>query len=181
MRRHLTALALCALAFAVGAQTIYKWVMPDGSIRYSDRPQEEGAVKRQEITIETSRPEAEASPAASIPDPDGEEGGEESQPQAFAGYSSFEITSPAPDQSIRDNGGNVTIQLALEPSLVDSHVIELFMDGTSLGTGRTTTITMTNVDRGTHTVQASIRDRSGARVATTGAVTFDLLRAAAGG
>ena len=89
--------------------------------------------------------------------------------------------TPAEDQSIRDNGGNITIELALEPSLDENHVIELFMDGSSLGTGRTTTITMTNVDRGTHTIQASIRDQSGARVATTGAVTFSLLRAAAGG
>ena len=177
-------LALCALACTAGAQTIYKWVMPDGSIRYSDRPQEDGAVERQEITIVTSRPEAEAeaSPSASNPDPDGDEDVEEGRaPDTFAGYSSFEITSPAQDQAVRDNGGNVTIQLALEPSLEESHVIELFMNRTSLGTGRTTTITMTNVDRGTHTVQASIRDESGARVATTGAVTFDLLRAAAGG
>ena len=47
---------LVSLAFAAPAQKVYKWVMPDGSIRFSDRPQEAGAVAGGEIEVQVAPP-----------------------------------------------------------------------------------------------------------------------------
>ena len=183
MKRALPVLTLMVLALPALAQTqtktVYKWVMPDGSIEFSDRPQEEGAVLGEAVELQVSEPGAQAGAAAPGALPAGQDTGTDPDGTA-AGYDSIAVTSPTEGQSIRDNGGNVSISLALKPALRPDDVIELFMDGTSVGTGRSTSVTMTNVDRGSHTVQAAVRDKAGKQVITSGAVTFHLLRVAAG-
>ena len=99
---HPVAFLLAAvLAFALAPLAnakIYKWVMPDGSIQYSDRPQEEGAKEAElpPLQLYTAPPTPAAEEKA------GEE--EEGAPAEEAGYTTVEFVSPKAGEVIRDNG-----------------------------------------------------------------------------
>ena len=70
------------------------------------------------------------------------------------GYREFKVTRPSNNATIRDNGGNVSVSLTLTPGLRRGHSIEVMMDGQPIGAGSGTSVTLTEVDRGTHTVPA---------------------------
>ena len=154
--------ALCIAADAA----VYKIVNPDGTVTFSDRPQE-GA---QELdvgsvqTVDTPIPRASAKKVA--------------QPQ-FPGYETFAVASPTDGQTFRDNGGLVSIQLTLQPRLFRDHTINIFMDGKDIGSGRSTSVTLQNVDRGSHSVHATVVGKDGDQVTSTTPVTFHLHRSSA--
>ncbi len=162
---------LC-LMLAVGvaqAQKIYKYTLSNGDIVYSDRPpppQDQG----EEVKLEPLQ-------GFSLPpvQPLRDSTAEKDEPETV-GYQEFKVTSPANDATIRDNGGNVSVSLSLTPGLRNGHSIELMMDGQSIGSGRSTSVTLTEVDRGTHTVQAAVRDSEGKEIARSNSVIFHLKR-----
>lgn len=152
------------------AGKVYKWVMPDGSIQYSDRPQEEGAeqVDLPPLQLYTAPPTPATSQA---------EDAEEKDEEAVArGYDKVEFVKPTPGEVIRDNGGIVQVQLKLEPALQTGHSVEILLDGKSVGSGRATSASLSNVDRGSHSVSAVIKDDKGSTVASAPAVSFELKR-----
>ena len=156
-------LAIC-IAQPVEAK-VYKWVMPDGSIQYSDRPQEEGARALELPPLQTYT----APPAP----PSGDAAGEDSGPEV-KGYEKVEVVQPESDQTIRDNGGTVSVRILIEPALQPDHTVEILFDGKPIGSGRATSASITNVDRGSHTVSAVVKDASGKSVATASGITFHL-------
>ena len=164
---------LLAVLLAVGAvpaaAKIYKWVMPDGSIQYSDRPQEEGAKEVDLPPLQTFSPPPTPArtPAA----------GDDAQARDAQGYEVVKVVSPADGEVVRDNGGTVSVQLALEPALQAGHTVEILLDGKPIGSGRATSASVTGVDRGSHTVSAVIKDASGNTVASASGVTFHLKQA----
>ena len=151
------------------AETVYKHTQPDGTVVYSDRPTE-GAeeIRLPEIQFYTA-PQMDADALSRGRSREGAE-------DTGQGYDSVRIASPADDETVRDNGGNVSISLSLEPSLRPGHTIDIRMDGTSIGRGTGTSVALTNVDRGSHTVQAVILDENGREIASTGTITFHLRR-----
>ena len=152
------------LALSLGADAaVYKIVNPDGSISFSDRPQE-GA---EEIDVGTVQTVDTPAPAVSKKQP---------EQASFPGYEVFEVTSPKNDETFRDNGGLVSIQLTLQPKLFRDHTINIFMDGKDIGGGRSTSVTLQNVDRGSHRVHATVVGKDGAQVTSTSPVTFHLHR-----
>ena len=167
--RYLVLLILGFSLAASGQGKIYKWEMPDGSIRYSDKPQP-GAkeVKLPPLQTYTAPPvpAASAKPKAGADD-------------KGAAYKIFEVQSPENGEVIRNNAGMISIQLSLAPNLRAEDSIEIFMDGKSVGSGRGTSISLTSVDRGSHSIQASIKDKSGKPVIQTSSVTFELKRISA--
>ena len=78
--------------------------------------------------------------------------------------------------SIRDNAGNVNVDVSLEPALRSGDKIDLLLDGQSVGGGNKTAITLTDMERGTHSLQALVKDASGKVVARSNTVTFTLQR-----
>jgi hypothetical protein len=165
-------LALCSGALLVFAGSpvtakVYKSVQPDGTVVYSDSRPDAAA---EEVKL----PEIQFYSAPPLPAPAQEEPPAEA---ADEGYSRFEIAAPADDATVRDNGGTVRISLAMEPPLQDGHEVEIFVNGASVGRGRATSASLTNVDRGSHTVYAVVRDGSGQELARTGSSTFHLKRA----
>ncbi len=153
------------LGLCIGADAaVYKIVNPDGSVTFSDRPQE-GAEELDVGTVQTIDADV---PSAST---------EPVKVPAFPGYEIFEISSPKNDETFRDNGGVVSIQLTLQPRLFRDHTISIFMDGKDIGGGgRSTGLTLQNVDRGSHRVHATVVGKDGEQVASTPAVTFHLHR-----
>ena len=168
--RTLLSLMLCLATSHALAAGIFKQVLDDGTVLYSD--------KASPGAVEVFLPPLQTFQAQSVPlaDSDGEDG--EVVP-AFPGYESFSIVQPANNETLRDNGGNVAVSLAVKPELQPGHRVDIRMNGTSLGVGGSTSLSLTNVDRGTHTLHAVIQDASGKEVASTGSVVFHLHRASA--
>lgn len=158
-------LPLCAHA------GIYKWVDENGNTVFSDQPRDK-AEKVPTAPTQTFRPEpapAQAEPIAAPQD-------------AGTVYSALAIISPAHDAAIRDNSGNVTITLAITPALdtAAGHYMTLVLDGKVAAERVTSTsIALTNLDRGTHTVQAHIKNAGGATIRASDASVFHLQRVVA--
>ena len=164
------AVFLC-LMLAVGAAQagkIYKHTLPNGDVVYSDKPPaadqgEESKVERlQSFSLPPAPPLEDSTAKKDEPEP--------------VGYQEFKVTSPSNDATIRDNGGNVRVSLSLTPGLRSGHSIQVMMDGKPIGSGSGTSLTLTEVDRGTHTVQAAIKDSDGKEVARSNSVIFYLKR-----
>ncbi len=160
-------IAISALVCLPAHGKVYKWVKPDGSIEYSDRPQEEGAKEAElpPIQFYTAPPP----PAATSEE-------KSDRPPAAAKYEVVEVIAPKSGEVIRDNGGTISVQLKLEPSLQSGHVVEILVDGKPVGSGRATSASVSNLDRGSHSVSAVIKDADGATVASAGSVSFELKR-----
>ncbi len=161
---------LCLL-LAVGAaqaQKIYKYTLPNGDVVYSDKrpPVDQG----EEIALEPLQ-------SFSLPPPPPLEDStaKKNKPESD-GYKAFKLTSPTNDATIRDAGGNVRVSLSLTPALRSGHSIEFMMDGQSIGSGKSTSLTLSEVDRGTHTVQAAVKDSEGKEIARSNSVIFHLKR-----
>ena len=152
---------------------IYKYVTPDGEVVYSDAPPP-GAQQVQEVELP---PLSTYTPQ---PSPHAVDTGA-TKPAKHPGYDVFRITSPKDDEPIRMNTGNITIVMELRPALHSGDTIDLVLDGRTIGTGSTTTVNLTNLDRGTHTVEAVIRSPNAKVVARTKPISFHILRAAVGG
>lgn len=162
-------LAFClALACgAVQAQKIFRVVQPDGTVEFTDvppsnRPAEEIQVRPMNTTPAVAPARATSTQTAGA--------------QGETGYSEFRITRPGDGEGIRSNAGSVNVDLKLEPALRSGDKIHLILDGQSVGGGRSTAITLTDMERGTHSVQALVKNSAGKVVARSNSVTFTLQR-----
>ncbi len=168
MKKAAAFLGMLLVASASSA-TVYKWKDEEGRVHYSDRPVE-GAevVKSVPLTTFKSPPASSPSSANSTQQKD----------EDSANYTNFAFVSPANDTTVRDNAGNIAIQLSVDPPLRQGHSIVLTIDGTPLQNKmQATTFTLSNLDRGTHTLQASIVDSEGETVTETAATTVHMRRA----
>ena len=168
MKRWFFVVWLIFAAVPAGAQ-IYKWRLPDGSIEYSDRSPAEGAERVELSPLVTYSPPAATAPGAAS---------ESEGPTEFNGYDSFAIASPADGAEIRENAGEITVNFAVTPSLFEGHAIDVFMDGRKFGRAMVAVVTLSNVDRGSHQIYATLVDETGAELARTGTITVYLQRAA---
>ena len=161
--------ALGLAAGPVQAGKIVKYTLSNGEVIYSDKPPPEAATG-EEVTVEPLQTfSAPRTPPLEDPIPSSDE-------DEATGYEQFTVTSPENDSTIRDNGGNVRVSLNLTPGLRSGHSIEIFMDGQAIGSGSSTSLTLTDVDRGTHTVRATVKDGDGREIARSNSVIFHLRR-----
>lgn len=161
---HVMALILLAAVALPAGADVYKWVDTQGNVTYSDTPQP-GAEEIDIGPLQTYEAPAlpRFEPAPKEPEP--------------PGYGEFRVIMPIDDETLRDNGGNIEIKLALSPQLSGTHKLAIFMDGRDLGgDGRAMSVNLQNVDRGTHTVYATVVDEKGKQVAKTRSVRFYLHR-----
>lgn len=162
-------LAVMLAAGPADARKIYKWVLPDGSITYSDKPQQEGAKELVLPSLQTYTPPP--APAGT-----GAAGTADAGKQAVS-YESIKVVAPQPDETIRDNNGAVSVRLELTPPLQAGHSVEILLDGKAIGSGAATSASVTNIDRGSHSVSAVVKDASGKVLANAAGVTFHLKQA----
>ena len=153
------------------AGAVYKNVQPDGTVVYSDQPAQ-GAEELKLPELQTYTP----TPIRGGDDQD-RAASAAADPAGFAGYQTVAVSSPEDDATLRDNAGTVSVSLTLEPALQVKHSVDIRMDGQSIGKGRGTSISLTNVDRGTHTLLAVVLDETGKEVGRSDTLTFHLNRA----
>ena len=169
MKQLLLVLCVALASTAVQAQKVYKIIHPDGTVEFTDTPPPDAPAQRIEVQpLNSAQPLAPPSGSSS-----------QSANGAPAGYSQFRITSPTDGESIRDNAGNVNIDLSLQPTLRRGDKIDLYLDGQSIGGGRATGITLTDMDRGSHSIEAVVKNTNGQVVARSNSVTFTLQRRSA--
>jgi hypothetical protein len=158
--------ALLAAPFGTGhAQTVWKWKDEKGVTHYSDQPGP-GAVRvelssqtfssdeaRTDIQVDTS-PRPRAEPAQS--------------------YNALQITSPQHDQTMFASEGPVNVQVNVDPGLQPGHSIQILLDGVNISAEGSTALsaTLSQVDRGTHSLQAKVVDSNGETVVSSTTVMF---------
>ena len=158
-------LFLLLLTNTVGAQQIYRRVDKDGNIFFTDVPTE-GSEKIE--LKETTTIQALEVDTSSLSEP-------ETVKKAFT-YVDVSISSPTNDETIRDNTGNVTVSVEINPGLQSGHEVVVYLDGAEKMKGTETTFNLENIDRGTHQLRVSIRDTSGRIKISSKSTTFHLQR-----
>jgi len=94
-------------------------------------------------------------------------------------YRSVTIIAPRPDETVRDNPGNVTVKAGSDPALNQGagHRFQFFLDGKPVGDPQTApTKTFANVDRGEHRVAVAVVDSRGKTIVRSEPVRFFLHR-----
>lgn len=163
MRWILLAL-LCGWALGAQAEDIWRWVDENGVVHYSDRPRP-GAEK-----IELRGAQTYQAPA--VP-PSRDEAPEETDEDAATGYTDLRLVSPADGETLWNIGGELPVQVAVEPSLAPSHRLRVYLDGRLReDSPQATQFTLPEVYRGEHQLRAAIVDGQGREVASTAEITF---------
>jgi Domain of unknown function (DUF4124) len=159
----------CSFAAALAlAGTVYKWVDERGVVHYSDQPH----ANAQKIQVQQAQtyqggqqgvsPAAATSPA--VP-----------PSAAPSGYRGCAVVEPQPDQTVA-NVDSLTVVVQTDPPLRAGDQIFVTYDGQPLN-GKTATggrFTISPVERGTHTLQAVVRDSEGAVLCQAPGVTFNV-------
>ena len=166
MKKIVLTLCLALASAAVPAQKVYKIIQPDGSVEYTDVPPPNSPATQIEVApLNSAQPLAPPASSAT-----------RSTAGVQEGYDEFRISRPGDGEAIRDNAGNVNVDLSLAPNLRAGDKFDLILDGQSIGGGKATAITLTDMDRGAHSLQAVVKNASGQVVARSKSVTFTLQR-----
>jgi hypothetical protein len=154
----------CAVAFSA---TVYRWVDENGITHYSDQPHENA----EKVTVSAAQTySAPHQPTASNKS--------SAQPAAPAGQTyTCAITQPANDDTFPNATAIVTTAQA-SPIPHQGDKVVLMFDGAMVqnfppGGGA---YQLTNLDRGTHTLQAQVQDSTGKVVCQSTTVSFTVLQ-----
>lgn len=151
----------CLLAMSSQAQDskreLWTWKDANGVTQYSDRPVP-GAKRVELIGVTSSVPPsvaAPAKPAAAGP----------AKPAAAAPveYRSLEIWQPENGATFYGADATVSVRMRSEPEVASGHRLTLYLDG-KLVEGPPTSLeyTLSNLERGVHSITAVITDEKGA-------------------
>lgn len=162
---------LLLLTFNVNA-VIYRSVDDAGNIVYGDQPVKDGEEIELNVAPSYSAPELPAIEALDTIEQ------EQNSELAEPNYR-ISITSPEYDQSVWDNAGTVTVDVMIQPELSQERgdLIQFQLDGQKVGDAQSSTsFTLTNIDRGSHIVVASVIDKTGKVLKRSRSVLFHLHR-----
>lgn len=179
-RMHKTTSLALLLTFCCTSSlaAVYKWVDEEGKTVFGDTPPEHiesEKVPERSVNIYRNIP-----PSSPYTNSTRQQQEDESDDQLDY-YSSLNITSPKEDQAIRSNNGQLTITLDVQPPLdvASGHQIRIVIDDEIVGVGQSSSITLSEVYRGTHVLYAEIIDSQENIIQSSPSVTFHLLRRSA--
>ena len=162
MRIHILVFSLLFVMSSMAE--IYRSVDENGNVLFTDQPSPDAElIEVQEL--QTIKPP----PAGNFtytPKPE--------KPKAR--YTEISITSPQHDTAIRDNGGNVTVNVSTTPALSGADNLVLYLDGEEILLGKSTAKAFSGLDRGSHQLRAAIKDKDGRIRLSSSSVIFHLLR-----
>lgn len=166
--RHVMLLLVLLLCIPSAYAEVYKWVDEKGVVHYTDKPPSEQAKPADLPPLQTYRggdvPKLKPSAVEAKP-----------KPKAPTGALDLVILQPAAEETLRDNEGNVAVTVGVAPGMQPGHRVVYYLDGVpqALPTEALSYV-VTNVERGTHTVSASVIDGTGQEIAATAPVTFHM-------
>ncbi|MEM7220336.1 MAG: DUF4124 domain-containing protein [Pseudomonadota bacterium] len=154
------------------AAEIYKTVDEFGNVSFTDRPTQQPGRAVEKVRVDTMNTYVDDSPRAAY---EGPAGTAESETGGY--YRTLAILSPEADAALRDNAGNVMINAHIEPRLLPGDRIALRLDGRlNEAAAQGTRIALSNLPRGSHSIQLVVVDRSGNEKITSGTREFHLQR-----
>lgn len=128
--------------------TVYKVTHPDGSITYSDQAQ-------------TNSVQLEIAPVVTVPAYKAPSRITATSSESEASfYQSVAITSPSHNSAFHSGTGEVNVSTKIEPALLHEDSIRFSLDGVEVSTQKATTLVLSNVYRGTHTITVEILDKN---------------------
>lgn len=152
----LIAIAGLLCAANVSAE-LYKWIDQDGGVHYTDKRPDDSA-QQQELSGYLSRISNKKKPEVA----------EDENP-----YTAFTIASPGQGDTVRNEGSTMDIVVNIDPPLTVKHFLQIYLDGLEVGEKtKSTELTLQQLKKGTHRLQAKIIDEAGQIISTTEEVTF---------
>lgn len=164
----LTTALLFTLAISpVVMAEVYKVVDKEGKVTYTDKPPAPGTGNPVNLPPINTRPGIEPPPP------------EEQIPAAeISEYRRVAIVQPQAGITIPPGQLDLVIQVGIEPALQPGHLVEILMNGRSLGRpAAATSMRIENLERGTHRIEAIIINAEGRRIAASQSVEFFVKRA----
>ena len=181
---RILSLIISFMLIAPGFANIYTWKDASGRIVYGDNPPEKGRVK--EVTSEPltivpgfKDPDLEAKPESKLDvDKSSEKQDDKSEEEEDKPpYDSFKIAYPISDEEIRSNDGTLSISLELSPALAEEDSIFIYVNGKKLiENSKSLSIDLSNLDRGSHSMFAVVRNDKGHVLLNSNTVKFNILR-----
>lgn len=157
---------------------IYTWKDASGRTIFGDNPPQHNKakeVKTKELTVVPGFKDPSLQQNNNTKQP--AEESENTDENAAAGYESFNITYPTSDIAIRSNNGNVASSFELSPGLKKSDTISVYLDGKKVvEDSKSLSASFSNLDRGSHSMFAVIRNSNGDILINSNTVTFHILR-----
>lgn len=168
-------LACIALLPLAGSAEIYKWVDKDGATHFSDQAPngqnvEKLDIKPSDITVMNRDQPVPQSTEKKAP------------ADSKNRYTSIKITHPTDNLAVRANDGSLKVLCDIKPSLNTKQrdKIRFHIDGQALSSiGTTCEITLSALDRGTHTIAVEIIDKAGKPLLKSATHSFHLKRVSA--
>jgi Domain of unknown function (DUF4124) len=161
--------ALAAMTLA-HADQVYKWVDAQGNVHYSDKPHP-GAAK-----VKIASPQSYSAPVDGGPTNDR---GALRPPRSNKGQADkqyeISIVAPKPESTIWDTR-SVTVSVQVTPGLALGDSITFELDGKQRGPVTSTSVTFDDLDRGQHSVSATLNTADGGSIKAT-PITFYLRQA----
>lgn len=164
----LVALLLCAVSSAALSQ-VYKVVDKDGNVTYTDTAPKDGTKPLELQPLSVIETPDYSTPARNANNPV-EKG--KSFRAMRSQYKDFAITSPQQEESVFAQQQNVTIQWATKAPLLDGMQVNISIDGRTQPATESKSISVPPMDRGEHTIGASLVDGNGKVIANAATVTF---------
>ena len=131
---------------------VYKVIAADGSISFSDQPNEksETLLVAPISTIPAIIPsETKFTPKQVKPN------------EIYNRYSSLAILAPANDSAFYSGSGEVDVILDIKPALLESDLIQIFLDGKLIQSNNQIQSRLQTIDRGTHELRVRLVSSSG--------------------
>lgn len=154
----------CCVALSAAA-AVYQTTDEHGNPVFSDVPPSSEAEALELPPTNTIEP-VQINPKVTAP-----------EPVAGAIYEHLSIVHPAHDSAVRANDGTVQIEVTLSPALRADHRLLILLDNAIVSDGSAQSLTLSNLSRGSHRLQAKIQDPLGETLIESIATTFHLLRA----
>ncbi|GGC83507.1 DUF4124 domain-containing protein [Marinobacter halophilus] len=162
------ATGLLLLASATAYAEVYRHVDAQGNVTFTDEPMQGGETIQVKpvTTITLPKPEAVMQTDRLLKEVERE----------GAAYESVTLAHPEDGQAFHSGNGDVTFEVRSTPSLRRGHRYEVTLDGQPVGQSSSGSITVNNIDRGTHNVGVHIVDSDGIQVKSGQPVSFTIHR-----
>ncbi|WP_323751824.1 DUF4124 domain-containing protein [Marinobacter sp.] len=156
------------LASSASWAEVYRHVDAQGNVTFSDEPIKgaETVKVKPVTTITLPKPEV-VRETDKLRDEVDREG---------ASYDTLAFAYPQNDQAFHSGNGTVTFEIQSTPALKPDHKYEITLDGQPVGQSTSGSVTVQNINRGTHSAVAHIVDRNGVQVKTGQTIRFTVHR-----
>ena len=158
------ALAVSGIGASALAATVYKWVDENGVVHYSDQPNS----RAQAVEVQGAQPyggDSQRAPVTSVSSQT-----PSAEPPA---YSECVLYQPENDETF-PNTSVVSGSIRMSPALQAGHRVTIVLDNRKVpnAVATATGFTLTEVERGTHTISFVIEDGQGKTLCQSGSVTI---------